>query len=231
MATPFATLGKGNGFPFCLSRNNLTGNQFVQNAPTLEQTMKSYWNLDSISFAGASFDPTNEPNDLICNPNDITGGDVDVVQDDGFGNLREAYSVSVTIPSIVVDGSNLHFNHGLSMGYNFFELIEGQSETRFESIAVDYSSTIAYPEGTQDTGCQPVYYGSPANSYIIGYERSIQISTNTNVTINGIPFIKNVTQTFEGFNFLTDTNPNPSCPNPSFPSAPAGVPTISFHTY
>ena len=117
------------------------------------------------------------------------------------------------------------------MGYNFFELIEGQSETRFEGIDVGYSSTIAYPEETQDTGCQPVYYGSPGNYYIIGYERSIQISTNTNVTINGIPFIKNVTQTFEGFNFLTDTNPNPSCPNPSFPSAPAGVPTISFHTY
>ena len=183
-----------------MGRNNLIGKQFVQNAPTLEQTMNSYWNLDSISFAGASFDPTNEPKDLICNPNDIRGSDVDVVQSDPFGNLREAYSVSVTIPSIVVDGSNLHFNHGLSMGYNFFELIEGQSETRFEGIDVGYSSTIAYPEETQDTGCQPVYYGSPGNYYIIGYERSIQISTNTNVTINGIPFIKNVTQTFEGFN-------------------------------
>ena len=68
MASSFETLGNGNGFPFCLERKDAITDQVIQNVPTLAQAMSAYWNIDSISFGGATFNPTNEPKDLICNP-------------------------------------------------------------------------------------------------------------------------------------------------------------------
>ena len=69
MAESFETLGAGNGFSSCLQKIPAIQvlNQELLNPPSLEQTMQAYWNFDSATFGGATFNPDNEPKDLICN--------------------------------------------------------------------------------------------------------------------------------------------------------------------
>lgn len=229
MATAFKTLGFGNGFPFCLVRFNLDPNRTVQNEPSLEQTMESYWNLDEISWGGAVLNPTNEPKDLICNPNDNLGYDQYIITEEAYED--EFYVVSASRPRILVDGSSEHYNHGLSAFYFHRLETQNQGESIYQTTSVSYDSTQGRSNYINDSGCQPVYYGSPPNPYLIGYSRSVDNYTFTNVTISGIPFVKTVRTLFEGFNYTTNTTPSPSCPNPAYLPAIGTTPNITLHTY
>ena len=219
MATPFTALGAGNGFPFCLNTLNLPSGGIIQNAPDLEQTMSAYWNFDSGSWGGASFDPTNEPGDLICNNNDNLGDDINNISNDEF------YVVSNGFPSKVDDNVNVEYLHGIQF-YYFNEVPTG---TGFHRLTVSYQSTY-YIDDSYPYECDPTYYypygGGPP--YIIGYAASEKIITASDVIISGIPFLKIVTKEFFG----TDYSTNPSCPTVgTYPLEPTTTPTLNLHTY
>ena len=219
MATEFTALGAGNGFPFCLNTLNLPSAGIIQNAPDLEQTMSAYWNFDSGSWGGASFDPTNEPSDLICNDNDNLGDDVNNISND------ESYVVSNSFPSKVDDDDSAEYLHGISFEYSK-TVYTGSG---FHRLTVNYQSTY-YVDDSYPYVCEPTYYspyggGSP---YIIGYAAFEKIITASNVTISGIPFLKIVTKEFFG----RDYSANPSCPTVgTYPSEPTTTPTLNLHTY
>ena len=219
MATPFTALGEGNGFPFCLNTFNLPSGGIIQNAPDLGQTMSAYWNFDSCSWGGASFDPTNEPSDLICNDNDNLGDDINNISND------EYYVVSNSLPSKVDDNGNVEYLHGISFEYSKTVY----TGTVFHRLTVNYQSTY-YIDDSYPYVCEPTYYspygGGPP--YIIGYAAFEKIITASNVTISGIPFLKVVTKEFSG----SDYSANPSCPIVgTYPLEPTTTPTLNLHTY
>ena len=218
-ATPFTALGAGNGFPFCLNTFNLPSGGIIQNAPDLEQTMSAYWNFDSCSWGGASFDPTNEPSDLICNNYDNLGGD--------YNNITsgEYYAVSNSFPAKVDDNGNVEYSHGISFEYS--KTVYTASE--YHNLTVSYQSTY-YTVDSYPYACEPTYYSPPygGTPYLIGYNASEKIQTVSNVTISGIPFLKVVTKLFSG----SDYSSNPSCPQVgTYPSEPTTTPTLNLHTY
>ena len=219
MAQSFTALGKGNGFPFCLNARNLPSNGIIQNAPDLEQTMSAYWNFDSGSWGGASFDPTNEPSDLICNNNDNLGDDYNNI------SSNEYYVVSNSFPAKVDDNGNVEYVHGISFQY---------SKTVFlnpgvRNLTVRYQSTY-YIDNAYPYVCEPIYYYpyGGGNPYLIGYTATERIKTVSNVAISGIPFLKVVTKFFSS----SDYSANPSCPLVgTYPSEPTTIPTLNLHTY
>jgi hypothetical protein len=223
MATPFATLAFGNGFPFCLSTQILTGLGYVfQNVPTLEETMKAYWNIDSVSFGGATFDPTNEPKDLICNPDDNIGSDTNIISSTPSG--IEYYSAIISRPKYVTIDSETKLQHGISFVYeNIF------SGSVFQNTSVVYQSS-RYRDNAIPYQCDPIFYkpykgGTP---YQVGNDAVQANQTITNVTIGGIPFVKRVSQ------YWTEAvygNPPPACPSANFLPVPSATPTLTLHTY
>ena len=219
MATPFTALGAGNGFPSCLNTFNLPSGGVIQNAPDLGQTMSAYWNFDSGSWGGASFDPTNEPSDLICNNNDNLGSDINGI------SVDEYYFVSNSFPSKIDDNGNVEYMHGIQ----FYYLKVVLTPTDSHRLIVSYHSTY-YLNDSYAYNCAPNYYypsgGGPP--YIIGYGASEKIKTVSNVTISGIPFLKVVEKEFFG----SDYSANPSCPLVgTYPSEPTTTPTLNLHTY
>lgn len=219
MATPFTALGEGNGFPFCLNTFNLPSGGVIQNAPDLGQTMSAYWNFDSGSWGGASFDPTNEPSDLICNNNNNLGTDYNYISND------EYYSVSNSFPFKLDDNGNLEYLHGIS--FRYYKIVNTASG--FHLLTVKYQSPY-YVVDSYPYVCEPTYYspyggGTP---YIIGYVAAEKIQTVSYVTISGIPFLKEVTKEFAA----ADYSSNPSCPLVgTYPSEPTTTPTLNLHTY
>jgi hypothetical protein len=221
MATPFTALGSGNGFSQCLNTISLPPENVVLNPPTLAETMSAYWNVDSISFGGASFDPTNEPKDLICTPSANQGSDTNIIQN--TSTRYEAYSVSISHPYKIDDNGTINYVHGLVFQYdnNTFNIFSGGFQAYTN---VTYRSTF-YRNNSIPYVCNPVYYGSPP--YIVGYNAEERIVTATSVTISGIPFVKVVTQYFsEG-----DYSANPSCPPFSANPVTSSTPSITLHTY
>ena len=116
-AAPFTALGKGNGFNQCLNTIDLRENRVILNPPTLAQTMSAYWNIDSVSFGGAEFDPTNEPKDLICTPTANQGTDLNTIQDSS--TRFEQYVVVIGSPFRVndVEEDEIYYVHNLSCFY------------------------------------------------------------------------------------------------------------------
>ena len=218
MATPFTALGSGNGFSQCLNTISLPSQRTVLNPPTLAETMSAYWNVDSISFGGASFDPTNEPKDLICTPSANQGTDVNIIQN--TSTRYEAYSVTISHPYKVDDAGTIDYVHGLTFSYDNFTF----SGSLLAYTTVLYTSTF-YLNNPSAYVCNPVYYGSPP--YIVGYNAEQRNVTATSVTISGIPFVKVVTQYFSD----GDYSANPSCP-PFFANPVTSLtPSIALHTY
>lgn len=218
MATPFATLGFGNGFPFCLFEYtpNPGGNPSAQNAPTLEETMSSYWNIDSITFGPASFNPNNEPKDLICTPNAVLGYDLAYVNN--TPNLIEFYDVTIQRPQYVLIGGQKYLQHGLNFGYTRNENVFTSTTGTFYENYISYSSTIVYPLQNQSYYCNQVYYG-------FNYGQRQQTLTTT--TISNIPFNVRKSQSSSGY----DYGPSPSCQPLSYYPLPTTIPQINLHTY
>lgn len=218
MATAFETLGFGNGFPFCLAEStpNPSGNPSAQNEPTLEQTMSSYWNIDSITFGPASFNPNNEPKDLICTPDAVLGYDLAYVNN--TPNLLEFYDVTIERPKYVLIGGQKYLQHGLNFGYTRNEGVFTSTTFTYYLNTISYSSTIVYPLQNLPYHCDSAYYGKT-------YGQRQQ--TLTTQTISNIPFNVRKSQESSG----GDYGPSPSCQSLSYYPLPTAVPQITLHTY
>ena len=233
MATPFKTLGAGNGFPFCLSREDAFSGQVIQNVPTLAQTMSAYWNIDSISFGGATWNPDNEPADLICDEAANVGSDVNQII---YNPPVEGKSFTVRInkPTYFIDSTDEYLKHGLFCrffhGQEINEGIDDYGISEILSTVIEYQSGRYLGIENSDTGCEAVYAG-PNNTDFIGYQRIKETQSVTNVTISGIPFIRTVRKYYAGFTFIVHGSSNPQCPVPRFLPEAGGTPTITLHTY
>lgn len=216
MATEFSTLGKGNGFPFCLYERTPSGTPTVQNEPTLAETMSAYWNIDSITFGTASFDPNNEPKDLICSPDDVVGYDLSYVQN--TPNYIEYYEVTIGRPSISIVSGQKYLNHGLSCDYFYYSNQNIPGGGIFTYNAITYTSTITYPLTQIPYTC---------NSVPLGFNFDQQQETKTTETISGIPFNVVKSQSVGGYDYGT----SPSCQTLTYYPLPTAVPQITLHNY
>ena len=220
MATPFTALGKGNGFNRCLT--NTTVNE-VLNAPTFEQAANAYWNFDSANFGGATFDPDNEPKDLICNENANRGSDFDY-----DSSTLAQFTVSNAIPAKC--NGDIYI-HGISFEYVCFDNIGNQRDQSI--IIVDYRSTVASAAiNTYD--CETLTTGTTyGDTYTIGkVTTAYKTFASTAVNISGIPFVKTVSYEFYGERYDDPTGSgNAPCITPFYLPEPTELPSISFHTY
>jgi len=227
MAESFETLGAGNGFSSCLEKIPAIQvlNQELLNPPSLEETMNAYWNFDSATFGGASFNPDNQPKDLICNASANVGSNVD-------GDSRPGYPgefiVTNSLPTIFFKDGVKYYKHGISMSFsatNDAALVGGGSSS---STFVTYSSSLyVVDQNLSPYSCVDETFGEPPNPEVIGKSASERTQTISSVTIGGIPFIKNVIKSFGG---LAYNGPGTSCPTPNFPAEPS-TPTLNLHTY
>ena len=218
MAAPFKAFGEGNGFNRCL--NDVSVNQ-VLNAPSLSQTMNAYWNFDSATFGGATFDPDNEPKDLICDEDANRGSDSAYVP-----NNFSIFSVSNTIPAKC--NGDIYI-HGIS-----FQYVASENTGNDQSIIiVDYRSTVA--SAASDTyDCETMTTGTTyGDTYSIGkVTTAYKTLASTAVNISGIPFVKTVYHEFYGERYDDPVGSgNAPCITPFYLPEPTELPSISFHTY
>jgi hypothetical protein len=224
-ADSFTALGRGNGFSQCLNTIDLRENRVILNPPTLEQTMSAYWNIDSVSFGGAEFDPTNEPKDLICTPTANQGTDINSIQNSS--TRIEQYVVSIGNPFRIndVEEDEIYYAHNLNFQYNnysFNSISRGDASNADIFTDVIYTSTL-YHDDAIAYACSPSYYhGSIA--YYGADEIKLEVSE---VTIEGIPFIRTFRQSFSG----TSANAASGCPIAEFNPGTDLVPSITLHTY
>tara|TARA_R110002153_G_scaffold23542_1_gene76135 strand:- start:293 stop:991 length:699 start_codon:yes stop_codon:yes gene_type:complete len=229
MAEPFATLGDGCGFPEPLTEFD-AGNGIVLNAPTLEQTMNAYWNFKSATFGAATFEPGNEPKDLICNQNANVGS---ASSGDGQPNQGGSFTVRNSLPAIFVSGGVKYYKHGIRMYFQASTSVEENGGGRGSSIYVSYFSalyTVQTSPALQPYSCYDETYcpeGIPP-CMVIGKGASEVTQTQSSVTIGGIPFIKQISKSFGG-TFYPSSPPGP-CPQRDYPAEP-GAPSLTLHTY
>jgi hypothetical protein len=224
-AISFTALGRGNGFSQCLNTLDLPPNYAILNPPTLEQTMSAYWNIDSVSFGGAEFNPTNEPKDLICTPTANQGTDVNNIQNSA--TRVELYSVGISHPYKIknVEEDKIYYHHGLSFVYSNYSFISVAHGSTFNvDIFTDviYQSTL-YHDNASAYNCIPEIYGGGI-AYYGANETKLEVSE---VTIEGIPFVKVLRQSFSG----TGNNEESGCPLAQFNPGTDLEPSITLHTY
>lgn len=217
-AIPFNALGRGNGFSQCLNTINLPENRVILNPPTLAQTMSAYWNIKSVSFGGAEVEPGNEPKDLICTPTANQGTDLNTIQDSS--TRFEQYVASIAHPFKIKDVAEdkIHYVHGLNFQYNNYSFsvpLGGAFADIFTDVI--YQSTI-YHDNARAYNC--ILAGE---SYIAD-EIKLEVSE---VTIEGIPFIKILRQEFFGAGDGAENG----CPAAEFNPGTGLEPSITLHTY
>mgnify|MGYP003635522475 FL=1 len=221
-ATQFTALGKGNGFNRCLT--NTTVNQ-VLNAPTLKQTMAAYWNFDSATFGVATFNPNNQPRDIICD--ELANRGDDFGYDPSTGNLA-SFLVSNTIPAKC--NGDIYI-HGINFQYQCYD------NTGFEGdqsiIIVDYRSTVA-SAASNTYDCETLSTGTTyGDTYSIGkVTTAYKTLASTAVNISGFPFVRTVYHEFYGERYDDPVGSgNAPCAVPFYLPEPTELPSISFHTY
>lgn len=226
MAQSFTALGKGNGFNRCLAEIDLNGlNKTILNAPTLEQTMNAYWNFDSATFGAATFNPNNEPVDLICNENANRGSDFAYDPTDSA-----FYAVSHAIAKKFTKNGVIGYIHGINFSY---QQSESSSEDNNQSIIeVDWFSSYHSPLINEST-CLTEYAQSQGGTiYSIGKVKTAETNSVSAVTIGGLPFIKFVKKSFQGINYDDPVGSgNAVCQTPYYLPEPTTQPSLSFHTY
>jgi len=234
MAQSFTALGKGNGFPFCLTEVDVPDDAVESDAPTLKETMNAYWNFKSATFGNetkeATFEPGNEPKDLICDETLNIGSDeVGTVEPNKGGK----FSVSNNFPSIFSIGGNKYYRHGISMSFAAENLATGNFYNS-SSIEVNYFSGYYVDSDSSPYNCVDLFFGEPPEQELIGRRASERIQNFSNVTISGIPFIKAVIKIFDGEVAASggedDIGAVPPCPTANYPAEP-GTPTLKLHTY
>tara|TARA_R110000787_G_scaffold101458_2_gene206960 strand:+ start:1874 stop:2536 length:663 start_codon:yes stop_codon:yes gene_type:complete len=220
MATPFTALGKGNGFNRCLT--NTTVNE-VLNAPTFEQAANAYWNFDSATFGGATFDPSNEPKDLICDETANRGSD-SYYDSSGDGAY---FGVSHGIPRKC--NGNIYI-HGISFSY----VSSSTTDEGHQSIIfVDYKSTVA-SAASSTYDCETLTTGTTyGDTYSIGKATTAyKTLASTAVDIDGFPFVKTVYHEFYGETYDDPVGSgNAKCLTAIYLPEPSVLPSLSFHTY
>jgi hypothetical protein len=233
-ATPFTALGKGNGFNSCLTTVNEYENTVLFNEPTLAETMKAYWNLNSVSWGGAVFRPSDrksdyQPRDIICDKSASSGAHEVGNLDDGL------YSVSNSLPRLFVkDNGKKYYIHGIRMSYYIRKTTDSSWDEGGSAISVDYFSTYYSHIDDEAYDCYTIEFPTgPDESTDIGKAAGESSQVVSSVTISGIPFIKIVQKSFGAANYIEgDTgSPLPPCPPAKYPSMPAGEPTLDFYTY
>ena len=221
-ATSFTALGKGNGFNRCLSTSTVSSYKII-NPPTFEQTVAAYWNFDSATFGTATFDPDNEPKDLICNENANRGTE----RAYGSSNLA-TFTVSNTIPAKC--NGDIYI-HGIYFGYLAYDNIGIERDQSI--ISVQYSSTVASAAiNTYD--CETLTTGTTyGDTYSIGkVTTAYKTLASTAVNISGIPFVKTVSYEFYGERYDDPAGSGSApCITPFYLPEPTELPSISFHTY
>jgi|TARA_R110002050_G_scaffold19847_1_gene56761 hypothetical protein len=226
MAQSFTALGKGNGFNRCLGEIDLNGSdKTILNAPTLEQTMNAYWNFDSATFGAATFNPNNQPVDLLCNENANRGSDFAYDPTDSA-----YYDVRHQIANKFTKNGVIGYIHGIRFNYQ-------QSETSIEDdnqsvIEVNWFSSYYSPLINEST-CITSYASSQAGgTYPFGKVKTAVTSSVSAVTIGGLPFVKFVRKEFQGFSFDDPIGSgNAVCQTPYYLPEPTSQPSLSFHTY
>jgi len=224
MAQSFTALGKGNGFPFCLTEVNVSDNAILSNAPTLEQTMNAYWNFKSATFGGATFEPGNEPKDLICSPDANVGS---ARSGDDSPNQGGEFTVRNSRPSIYYFGGVKYYRHGIKMSFGASNVSEENGGGRGSLLQIDYFSGL-YIGTTPLYGyeCIDETFGEPPDPPVIGKSAGERTESFTAVTIGGIPFVRRIFKSFGG-SYYGDGVP---CPARNYPAEP-GTPTLNLHTY
>ena len=233
MAESFETLGAGNGFSSCLEKIPAIQvlNQELLNPPSLEETMNAYWNFDSATFGGATFNPSNQPKDLICNASANVGSNSD-------GDSRPGYPgefiVTNSLPKFFFKDGVKYYKHGISMSFSAstFQTLSPNGEES-SSIDVQYLSSLYSDQSDRNQAytCIDQTFGPPGEEEVIGKASSEFNQSASAVTISGIPFIKVVTKSRGGTNLVTNIgDPIPPCPAPNFPAEPS-TPTLTLHTY
>jgi hypothetical protein len=216
-ATEFATLGKGNGFSQCLTTSSLSTGNVILNPPTLQETASAYWNIESVSFGGATFEPGNEPRDLICTPTANVGENYNILQDGS--NRREHYLASIRFPKKVEDVANseLYYVHGIYFEYSNYTFNNGLDMY----TDVIYQSSY-YRDNESAYSCYLIDHGG-------GNEREATETTLdvSEVTIEGIPFVKTVSKSFYSYG----NSASSSCPSSQFNSETTLEPSLTLHTY
>ena len=242
MAESFRALGAGNGFPFCLVRRSFTSDEFhtynAGNVPTLNETMQAYWNIESVSYGGASITVNSEPKDLICDPNANNQNDVYVES----RSPRSVFSVSIGRPYMAVVNGEEYLAHGIyadhygMSGDSLSETSTIWRSTAYNSKGTPYTCSTVYgntgtggsptvnnPHGTPDGG----FYPTHTHSYEVGKVAYQTKVTNGFYSIMGLPFTKTVIQSSHG----EDYGENSSCPSLDFLPSPSNTPLLSFKPY
>tara|TARA_R110000765_G_scaffold219057_1_gene323351 strand:- start:485 stop:1180 length:696 start_codon:yes stop_codon:yes gene_type:complete len=228
-AQPFNALGKGNGFNRCLRTTTVSGNNIL-NPPTFEQTVGAYWNFHSASFSGASFEPGNEPRDLICTEGAAFGYD----SDNSIGPPSERFSVSNGVPGIVKDAADdetIYYEHGIQFSHSTGEDIDGGNGVKLTTV--DYRSTIAGSPAPIPYSCTVLNNTtSGGTTYSIGKVATQMKVAVSSVDIGGLPFIKTVTQYFQQATFDDPVGSGSAeCAPASFLPAPSEVPSLTLWDY
>tara|TARA_R110000823_G_C15809081_1_gene488000 strand:+ start:232 stop:924 length:693 start_codon:yes stop_codon:yes gene_type:complete len=230
MAQSFTALGKGNGFPFCLTET-VTDNKILLNPSSLAETMNAYWNFDNASWGGASFNPNNEPKDLICGDATLNVGSG--VAGNIAPNQGGGFEVRNALPTFFYIDGVKYYKHGISMAFYAVTRTEEYNSEQNSSIQVLYFSSLYSVESDL------VAYGCGVDEFCVEEDQCFDIGRSafektqsiSSVTISGIPFIKRVVKSFNGTFFKDNPDdPLPPCPTASYPSDP-GTPTLTLHTY
>tara|TARA_R110001592_G_scaffold16735_2_gene71063 strand:+ start:1362 stop:2060 length:699 start_codon:yes stop_codon:yes gene_type:complete len=229
-ADSFTALGKGNGFPICLPIKEMADDEIIFNDPTLKETMDAYWNFKSVTFGGATFEPDNEPKDLICDQTLNVGSDR---SGNPGPNENGQFIVSNAVPQIFFDEEKVkYYKHGIKMSFTARTLVEDSSageRSKSSTIIVNYFSALYTGEENEPYTCVDETF----QGHVVGKSASERTQTISSVTISGIPFIKEVIKIFNGTAFR-DSDPDdpiPPCPtSDGYPGEP-GLPTLNLHTY
>ena len=232
-ATPFKALGAGNGFPACLPVIELDDDDIILNAPTLEETMNAYWNFKSATFGGATFEPDSKPKDLASDKT-LNLGSASVGDDKTGGS----WTVSNAFPSQFVDENNkLHYKHGISMRYLSTVSVEENGGGKSSTTEVRYFSALyTVPGDLSPYVCaDEEYCTGPDECSPIGKSAIEKTQSISQVTIGGIPFIKEVIKRSSGTYYRVSDGAGgltemPPCPVAAYPAEPA-QPTLTLHTY
>ena len=228
-AQPFNALGKGNGFNRCLTTRTVSGNNIL-NPPTFEQVVGAYWNFHSASFSGASFEPGNEPRDLICTERAAFGND----SDGSGGSGGERFGVSNGVPGIVKDAADdetIYYEHGIRFNYSTSEEIDGGNGVKLTNVY--YRSTIAGSPAPIPYSCTILNNTTSGGStYSIGKVATQSKVAVSSVDIDGLPFIKTVTQYFQQATFDDPVGGGSAeCAPASFLPEPSETPSLTLWDY
>ena len=176
-ADSFTALGRGNGFPFCLTKKDVSGYAFVEPL-TLQQVMNWRWNLYSASGLAISSDHGQQSSlpTLDTEPKNRACGFLDGQQNSTSQTRAKISTLGIGINKLYngnTDNENNFIGYGIGSGDNISGVhniiyLKAQSFTGFSELGIQSFSKI-------DTSGTSILFGT------------ITFST---ITLAGIPFVQ-----------------------------------------